>query len=110
MPDRQYGPVANRVQELAYVPGSCQRPGLGFAVAYHCGHDQLSIVECCAAGMGKHVAQLASLMNRAGSLRGAVTADASGEGKLLKELVQTYFILALFWINFGVRPLEIARP
>src|SRR5271165_408473 len=108
MQDRQYCSVANRAKELAYVPGSCQRPGLRFAVAYYCGDDQLWVVECCAAGMRKHVSQFASFVNRTGSFRRAVAADATREGKLSEELVQAYFVLALFRINFGISALEIA--
>ena len=77
--DRQHRAVANRVQELADVPGSRQRPGLRFAVAYYCGDDQLGIVECRAAGMGKHIAQFAPFVNRTGSFRRAVAADAAGK-------------------------------
>src|SRR5271167_511687 len=110
MQDRQYCSVANRAKELVYVPGSCQRPGLRFAVAYYCGNDQLWVVECCAAGMRKHVSQFASFVNRTGSFRRAVAADAPREGKLSEELVQAYFVLAFFGINFRVRALEIPRP
>ena len=87
--DGQNCAIANGVQELAYVPGCCQRPGLGFAVAYYCRDDQLWVVKGCAAGMRKHVSQFASFVNRTGSFRCTVAADAPGEGKLLEELPQT---------------------
>ena len=90
------------------MPGSCQRAGFRFAIADHRRDDQLWIVERCAAGMRKHVSQFASFVNRTGSFRRAVAADAPWEGKLSEELVQAYFVLALFRINFGVGTLEIA--
>src|SRR5271169_5852495 len=109
MQDRQYCSVANRVQKLADVPGGCEGAGLGFAVADYCGDDQLRIVERCAAGVRKHVSQFASFVNRTGSFWRAVAPNAAGEGKLLKELAQTNFVLALFRIYFGVGTLQIPR-
>ena len=70
------------------MPGGRQRAGLRFAVADHRGDDQIRIVERRAAGMREHVAQFAAFVNRAGSLRRAVAADAAGKRELLEELAQ----------------------
>src|SRR5215471_13108435 len=110
MQNWQYRPIANRVQELVDVPGSCQRTGLRFAIAYHRSDNQVWVVKRCPAGMGKHISQLASFVNGTGGFRRAVAADAARKRKLLEEFVQTYFILTLFRINLRVRALEIARP
>jgi hypothetical protein len=58
------GAVADGVQELIDVPRSCQRPGLRFSVAHHGRDDQAGIVGGGAAGVGPHIAELASLMDR----------------------------------------------
>jgi hypothetical protein len=110
MQDGQHRTIANGIQEFADVPRSGQRSGFGLAVANHRRDDQLWIVERCAAGMRKHVSQFASFVNRTGSFWRAVAPNAAGEGKLLNELEQTNFVLALFRIYFGVCTLQIPRP
>ena len=80
--DGQHRPVADGVEKLVGVPGRCQGPGLSLAIAHHDRNDQIGIIEGRPEGMGEAVAQLASLMNRAGSLGSAVAADAAGEGEL----------------------------
>lgn len=37
----------------------------------------------------------------------ALTADATGKGELFQEVAQTEFVISLFGINLGGRPLEI---
>ena len=61
--NRQYRAVANRVEELADVPGGCQRAGFRFSVADDGGNDQVRIVERGAAGVRKHIAEFAAFMN-----------------------------------------------
>src|SRR5215472_10720386 len=91
------------------MPGSRERARFGFAVSYHRSDNQVWIVERRTAGMGQYVSQFASFVNRAGSFRRAVAADAPRKGKLLKELVQACFVFAFFRIDFGVRTLKICR-
>src|SRR5262249_9023925 len=62
-----------------------------------------------AAGVGEHVAQLAPLVNRTGSLRRAVAANAAGKRKLLEELAHAALVFAFLWVDFGVCPFQIAR-
>src|SRR5271157_5466324 len=58
--------------------------------------------------MRKHVPQFAPFVDRTGSLRRAVTADAARKRELLEELAQATFIFALLGIDLGVRPLEVS--
>src|SRR5579885_2996979 len=105
--DRQHGTVAYWVEKLVRMPGSCQRPGLRFPVAHTYGDDQVRVVKCSAKAMRKAVAQLAAFMNRAGSLRRAVAANATGEGELAKKLPHARLVLAYFRINFRIRSFQI---
>src|SRR5215470_8231346 len=107
MKDRQDRSIANGVQKLANVPGSCQGSGFRFTVSDHCGDDQFWIVESSATGVREHVSQLTTFMDRTGRLRRTVTADTAGERKLLEELVHSAFVFAFFGIDLGVRSLEI---
>ena len=90
------------------MPRSRQRPGFRLAVAHHRGDDQIGIVESGATSMRQHVAQFAAFVDRAGRFRRAVTPDTAGKRELLEELAQSALVLALFRINLGVSPLEIA--
>src|SRR5262249_44402088 len=57
------GAIANGVQELTNVPGSCKRPCFGFPVSDYGRDYQVGIVEGGAAGMGKHIPQLTSFVD-----------------------------------------------
>ena len=107
--DRQNRAVANRVQELADVPGCRQRPGFRFAVADYGRNDQVGIIERGAAGVREHVAQFTAFVDRAGRFGSAVTADAAGKRELLEELAQPSLVFALVRVDLGVGALEIDR-
>jgi hypothetical protein len=61
---RQYGAVADRVDEFVDVPGGGQRSGLRFAVTHAGQGDQLGVVEHGAAGVGEPIPQFAAPWRR----------------------------------------------
>ena len=63
-----------------------QRPRLRFPVPDHRRNNQVGIIKSSAAGVRKHIAQLAAFMDGARCLRSAVATDAAGERELLEEL------------------------
>src|SRR4030095_12269221 len=103
MQNGQDRPVANGTQKLADVPRGCEGAGLRFAIADYGRDDQLWIVECCSTRMGEHVSELTSFVDRSGSLRRAVAANAARKRKLSEKLLQAHFVFALFWIDLRVR-------
>src|SRR5215467_2136402 len=102
MQDRQHRAVANGIQKLAPVPRGGERSSLRLAVADHDGDEQIGIVEGGAEGVRDAVAELAPLVDRAGSLRRAVAADTAGERELLEELAHPLLVLALVRIHLRV--------
>src|ERR1700686_1798334 len=90
------------------MPGGCQWTGLSLAVSHRDGDDEVRIVESCSVGVRDRVPKLATFMNRPWRFRGAVRADPSRKGKLLKEFEHTRFVTALIRIDFGIMPFQIA--
>ena len=68
-------------------------------------HEQVRIVERGSERMGYAVAEFATLVDRAGSLGRAMTADTARERKLLEESFKAFRVLALV----RVRELTAAR-
>src|SRR5580692_1386488 len=66
--DGEDGAVADGVKELVGVPGGGEWAGLGFAVADAASDDEIGVVEGCAEGVRERVAELAALVDGAGSL------------------------------------------
>ena len=64
--DRQDGSVGNRVEQFVGLPGGRQGACFRFTVADDAGDDQIGIIEGGPERMAERVAQLASLVNRAG--------------------------------------------
>jgi hypothetical protein len=60
--------------------------------------------------MRKHISEFASLMDRAGRLRGAVTADATGKRELLEKFPQAGGVFTLVGVDFGVGAFQIDGP
>ena len=83
--DGQHRSVVCWGEELVELPGGGQRAGLGLAVAHHGGGDEAGVIRHGAEGVGQRVAQLAALVDGAGSLRRHMAGDAAGEGKALEE-------------------------
>ena len=109
MEDGQHGAIANRVQELVDVPGGGKRARLRLAVADHGCNDQVGIIEGGAACVGEHVTELAAFVDGTGRFRRTVAADASGEGELLEERQQSFFVFALFGVDLRISALQVDR-
>ncbi len=104
--DRQHGAVAGRVEELVRMPRGGQRPGLRLAVADHTGDHEVRVVQRRAIGMGKGVAELAALVDRAGRLRRHVARDPAREGELPEQALHTQRVPADLRVDLAVRALQ----
>src|SRR5207302_10426762 len=80
--------------------------GLGFAVADDAADDEVGVVEGRAVCVDQRVAELATLVDRAGRLRGGVAGDATGEGELPEEAAHPLFVTPDVWVDLAVRALE----
>ena len=107
MQDRQYGAIADRVDEFVDVPAGGEWAGLGFPVADAGDRDQLGIVENRATSVGEHIAQFSPLMNGTRHLSGAMAADMPREGKHLEELAESFFINGFVGIALGVAAIDV---
>jgi len=85
--DRQHGAVGARFEELVPVPPRRQRPRFRLTVSDDAGDQQIRVVEGGAEGVTEGVAELAALMDRAGSLGSRVTRDPAGERKLAEQVL-----------------------
>ncbi len=104
MQNWQHGPIPDRVEKLIRMPSSGKGSRFCLPVAYHASDYEIRVIESCPVGVGDAVTQLAPFVDRTGRLWGDVTADASGEGKLLEEFVHPLQILAHIGVNLGVSP------
>ena len=107
MEDGEDRAVRDRIQELVRVPRRRERSRLGLAVADDAGDDQVGIVEGRAVGVGDRVAELAALVDGAGSLWRRVAGDAAREGELLEEDADALLVFRDVGIDLAVRPLEV---
>ena len=105
--DRQHRAVAGRIEELVRMPAGGERAGLRLAVADDAADEQIWIVECCAVRVSERVAELASLVDRTGSLGRDVRRDPAGERELAEQPAQPFLVLRDLRIDLGVRPLEV---
>ena len=106
--DRQNHPIGCRVQEFVGMPTCRQRPGLGFAVADHAGHDQIGIVEGGTICVREAVAEFAAFMDRTRSLRRDVAWNAAGERELGEEALHALFVAGDVGIHLAVGAFEIS--
>src|SRR5208283_32754 len=90
------------------MPGRGQRPGFRLAIAHDAGDDETGIVEHRPERMAERIAQLAALVDGAGSLRRGVAGNPSRKRKLKKELSQPGLILADVGIDLAVSALQIS--
>ncbi len=105
--DRQHRAVTHRIEELVRVPAGGERSGLGLAVADDAAHDQTGVVEGRSVGVGQRVAELATLVDRAGGLGRDVARDAPGERELAEEPAQALGVAADLGVDLGVGPLQV---
>ena len=113
--DRQHSAVARRVQELVRVPARRQRPGLGLAVTDDARHDEARIVEGGTVGMGKRIAQLAALVDRAWGFRRQMAGNAARPRELAKQAAHAAAVTFNGGVTLGISAFEVgighnARP
>ena len=103
----QHRPVDRRVQELVGVPSRRQRAGLGLAVAYDAGHQQVRVVEGGSVGVRERVAQLSALVDRARRLSGHMAGDAAGKRELLEQPLHAGLVLGDLGVVLAVGALQV---
>src|SRR5581483_9302724 len=101
-------PVGQRVEELVRVPARRERARLRLAVADDAGDGQGRVVEGRAVGVRERVAELSTLVDRAGRLRCGVARDPARERELPEQRAQPRLVAADVRIQLAVRALEIA--
>ena len=102
----QHRAIGDGIHELVAMPGGGQGAGLGLAVAHHAGGDQVGIVRHGAEGVGQGIAQLAALMDGAGSLRRHMAGDAAGEGEALEQLLHAVLVPGDVGIDLGIAAVQ----
>ena len=107
MQDRQHRAVARRIEELVGMPARRERPCLGFAIADDGGHNEIGIIEGCAIGVRKRVAELAALVDRAGRFRRDMARNPAGKRELGEEPLHALHVLRDARIDFAVGSFEI---
>jgi hypothetical protein len=60
--------------------------------------------------MGKAIAQFPTFVDGARGFWGAVTSNMTGEGKLFKEFLHSFFIFTFVGIYLGVGSFQVYRP
>src|SRR5262249_45664664 len=94
-------------EEFIAMPARGQWTGLGFAVAYDAGDDQVWVVERGAIGMAEGVAEFPTFMDASGGFGSNVARDAAGEAELLEQLLHPLHILADVWVHLAVGPFQV---
>src|ERR1035441_7633685 len=89
------------------MPRSGHLSGVRLAIAHHAGHDETGIVEHRAERMAQRIAQLATLVDGARTLRRCVAGNSSGKGKLREQLPKAGLILTDVGINLAVSALQV---
>ena len=107
MQDRKHRAVARGVDELVGVPARGERAGLGLAIAHHAARDQVGVVVDRAVGVHERVAQLTTLVDRAGSLRCYMAGDAARERELAEQPPQALLVVADVGVDLGVGALQV---
>ena len=69
--------------------------------------DEVGIVECCAIGVKERVAELTTLMDGAGNIRGVVRGDAVGPRELAEEALEAVVIALDAGVDLGVGAFEV---
>ena len=104
---RQNRPVVDGVEELVGVPARGERPGLGLAVADDAGREKAGIVVDRPVRVREGVAELAALVDGAGSLRRDVAGYAAGKRELPEKILDALFVTRDARIDLGVGAFEV---
>src|ERR671918_3212974 len=85
MEDGKHRTVGDGVQELVRMPARCQRTGFRLAISDDATNEQVRVVERGSVRVQERVSELASFVDRAGSLGGGMARDTTRERELSEE-------------------------
>ena len=105
--NRKHRTVGLRIQEPVAVPAGRERARLGLPVADHARNEQVRVVEGSAVRVGERIAELATFVDRAGSLRRSMARNPSRERELPEELAEPVFVIRDVGIQLRIRSFEI---
>src|SRR5271154_2073475 len=105
--NRQHRTIRPWIEKLVRLPRGCKRARFRLAVTDNAGDDQVRIIKCGTKGMTQRIAQLAALVNGPRRRRRNMAGDSAGKRELLKELLQSGFVLSDVWINLAPGAFEI---
>jgi len=91
--DGQDDAIGERIHELVGLPGRGERARLGLTISHHGNGEQRRVVENRTVGMGENVAELPTLMDRAGGLGRVVAGNAARIGELAEELLEAFLVV-----------------
>ena len=106
---REHRAVVLRVEERDALPRALERAGLGLAVTDDGEGHEVGVVHHRAEGVHEHVAELATLVDRAGGRDRHVARDAAGRGELAEQPAYAVGVLRDLREALGVGALEVAR-
>ena len=89
------------------MPARRERSRFRFPIAYDATDQQFGVIKRGAVGMGDGIAQLSTLVDRAGRLRRHVARNPARKGELLEEALHALFGLLDVGIEFAVRSFKI---
>ena len=89
------------------MPTRGKRAGLCLAISDHAAHKEVRVVERSAVGVGEAVAELTTLIDRPGRLRGRMTRDAAGKRELPEEPAKSRFVSADVGVELAVGAFEV---
>ena len=105
--NRQNGPVMNRINELVWLPGSCQRAGFCFTVADDGCCNQIGVVKDGARSVWKRISEFPAFMNGSRRLWSSVRSNAARERETLEELLHAFFIFSDFRVDFSIASVKV---
>src|SRR5207245_9948792 len=95
------------IRELVRMQARRQWPRFGFAVTDHAADEKFRIVERGAVCVGERVAELATLVDGAWSLRRDVARDAARKRELAEQPPHPLFVFADTRVALAVRALAL---
>jgi hypothetical protein len=106
MQDRQHRSIRHRIEKLIGMPGSRHWTGLSLAIPNNAGDDEVWIVERRTICVRERVAEFATFMDRARSLRRRMARDTAWKTELLKQALHADRVGRNKRINFGIGSLK----
>ena len=105
--NRQDRTVPDGIKKVDRLPASLERAGLGFAVTYYAGNNQIGIVECRAERMNQRLAKFAALVHRVRDVRPAVAWHSARRRELPEHESEPVLIVRNLRVHFCVRAFQV---